>query len=142
MTEPWSLEDVFALCDNVATPIDRKLRLRFEQSWLEVYAQRVKEEHGARVYGEYKWHAFSFGYTWALRGYSALERYRALSTPEFVVMHEDLGVPGYVCRGGILPDLTELADDYYVFPIGLEWTMVFTHEQPAFGPFFSCLLLP
>jgi hypothetical protein len=32
--------------------------------------------------------------------------------------------------------LTPLAEDLYIFPKSLEWTMVFTYEQPNLGPYF------
>jgi hypothetical protein len=34
-------------------------------------------------------------------------------------------------------DFSQLRMDLYLMPPSLEWTMVFTHEQPGIGPFFS-----
>ena len=45
--------------------------------------------------------------------------------------------PGVRLAGLPLPDLSCLGTDLYVFPESLDWTMVFTDEQPDFGPYFT-----
>jgi hypothetical protein len=60
------------------------------------------------------------------------------ATSYYVVPESEISI-AYLCVGGQLPDLMACADDIYVWPEGLSWTMAFTHELDwGLGPYF-CL---
>ncbi len=107
-------------------------------SWCESFCDAVRLRTGTFRHGGYHWHAFSFGIVRALDGQKALDEYSRQQTPSVVAIPESWSNgPGFRVIGSPLPDLTFLQDDVYVFPESLEWSMVFTHEQPTFGPYFT-----
>ena len=105
------------------------------QRWLERFAARVKKTKGEWVVNGYRWHGFSYGLEPALSGEQALAAYRKQWPAPFLVFDER-ATCGYRCEG-VYPDLSDVRQDLYVAHKRMKWTMVFTHEQPAIGPFFA-----
>ena len=95
----------------------------------------VHQSTGKYRYLGFHWHAFSYEFTAAQSGPSALEAYLSLESQPVLVIPEDWrNSCGVRCSGHGLPDLTELRDDLYVFPESLEWSMAFTRFFPAADP--------
>lgn len=106
------------------------------KEWLRVFASKVLKKKGVKVFGGYMWHGFSFRIEDAIAGAEAELAYKEQAEAPFVILDED-GELCLQCEPSAYPDLTELADDFYVAHHKMEWTMVFTHEQPEIGPFFA-----
>ena len=94
----------------------------------------VHQSTGKYRYLGFHWHAFSYEFTAAQSGPSALEAYLSLESQPVLVIPEDWrNSCGVRCSGHGMADLTE-PDDLYVFPESLEWSMAFTHEHSHFDP--------
>ncbi|MFK7743342.1 MAG: DUF4275 family protein [Planctomycetota bacterium] len=93
---------------------------------------------GRYRYQELHWHAFSFDLVTAQDGRTAFDAYSRVTAESVIVIPEvwTRRCCGVRCSGEGVPDLTDYCDDLYVFPESLAWSMVFTHEQPDFGPYF------
>jgi hypothetical protein len=116
--------------------VPRKEAFILQQQWLEHYACAVKEQTGKWLAGEYKWQAFSQGFHSCAKSSYALEKYLEMKVQNYFIMNES-GKTCFRCHSETLPDLSEILDDLYVFPPDFSWTMVFTHEQTDFGPYFA-----
>ena len=109
---------------------------RVEERWLQAFAARVKKEKGTPIYMGFKWHGFSYGIEPAKTGEVALRAYQSQWAAPFYVFDEKLD-SCLKCEGQPFPNLSELRADLYVVHHNMKWTMVFTHEQPDLGPFFT-----
>lgn len=107
------------------------------QRWRETFAQRVKSATGQWTHHGIDWHAFSWGFTVALRGAEAEQAYWQRDAKSFYVLGEDPD-EACACSARALPDLHTHKTDHYVCATDLGWTMVFTHEDDSGvgGPFF------
>jgi hypothetical protein len=111
---------------------------RWFASWCEAFCGAVQLRTGTYRHRGYHWHAFSSGLVRALDRQKALDEYaRQDSESVFAIPEKWSSAPGFRVTGSPLPDLSFLQDDVYVFPESLEWSMVFTHEQPTCGPYFT-----
>jgi len=97
----------------------------------------VKATTGKWQYEGHDWHAFSWGFSRALEGDAARAAYQKQAAAEWVVLAPGRDPSAWSCRGAPPPDLSPLGWDLYVFDPACEWTMVFTHEQPTIGPYYS-----
>ena len=110
------------------------------QAWREVYCAPVHAATGKWVIGGAggcTWHAFSHDYAPCLTGRQALARYAGQPAGTFLVLTERSNDAALRCEGPALPDFSDLRQDVYVAPPTFDWTMVFTHEGEALGPYFS-----
>lgn len=106
--------------------------------WCQAYLGEVRSATGLYRYRGLHWHAFSYGFVNAVDGAVAVDAYARQTAAAVLVIPEDWsGGCGVRCRGAGLPDLVARREDLYVFPESLAWSMAFTHEQPALGPYFA-----
>jgi hypothetical protein len=119
--------------------LDRREAGRLFNTWCERFMQPVKLRTGKWRYRGLHWHAFSSHLCPAESGRCAFEHYSAANSGPLIVIPEFWReYPAVECLGNDEnPDLTPTGLDLYVFPRSLAWTMVFTHEQPGHGPYFS-----
>jgi hypothetical protein len=110
---------------------------RITTLWKRVFGSRVRRQYGTSVYRGFKWHGFSYGIEPCLSGQTAREAYQLKAGPFYVF--DEMESFGYLCRTStrFRIDLSELHQDIYITNKQVSWTMVFTHEQPALGPFFA-----
>jgi hypothetical protein len=108
----------------------------FRDSWRRVYARPLKRAHGVWHRGKYDWHVFSFDDTFALSLNDARSAYLVQPQTELVVIPNDKKGTGVKTAVTKPPDLDGHAD-IYISPPNLSWTMVYTHEDGWFGPYFS-----
>lgn len=109
--------------------------------WSSIYCRTVKREKGTSCYRKFHWHAFSYQFDPCVEGAKAMEQYSRQTGKTLIVLGESHGGSGKLAlkaKGLLAPDLSGLRDDLYVMPESVDWTMVFTHEHPDFGPYFSC----
>ena len=111
-------------------------RTSVENNWLSTYAANVKKHTGSWVHAGFKWHGFSYGYEKAIEGKIALQKYQENWPAPFVVFDEKLEW-AFRCVSEQYPDFSKFGADIYVAHHNMKWTMVFTHEQPHPGPYFS-----
>ena len=103
--------------------------LEWTRRWIDVYAQHA---HGANIKA-YLWHTFSAGRYESVCGKVARDLYLQQIATEMVVLSNDR------CSAlltNVLPESCN-AQDFYVFPTSLAWTMAFTHEDGWLGPYFA-----
>lgn len=123
-----------------ADEIPRKEAWALLQAWREIYCAPVHAATGRWVAGggaQCSWHTFSYEYFPCLKGRKAIAEYGAQPGGDFLVLTEGPLDVALSCVGSTFPDFTGLVADVYVTPPSLEWTMVFTHEGEAFGPYFA-----
>ncbi len=121
-----------------ATPLPQKEGWALLQAWHEVYCDPVREATGKWCPGGGPaWQCFSADYFPAVRGRRALGDYAAQSSTDLLVLPDDDHLLGIRCSSPAPLDFFGLCIDVYVAPCSYEWTMVFTHEDPDFGPYFS-----
>ncbi|WP_299193935.1 DUF4275 family protein [uncultured Litoreibacter sp.] len=120
--------------DFQCVPASESERLR--KQWLNCYAARVKKETGAWIHNRFRWHGFSYGLQAAVAGLDATIAYQALWPAPYFVFEEE-NTWAYACTSDRYPDLTSLQADIYVAHHNMNWTMVFTHEQPEIGPYLA-----
>jgi hypothetical protein len=96
----------------------------------------VRKEKGTPIYQGFRWHGFSFGIEPAKAGEAALSAYQAQWAAPFYIFDEKLE-HCLKCEGQPFPNLSDLRADLYVVHHNMKWTMVFTHEEPDLGPFFT-----
>ena len=112
---------------------------RVMQQWREVFAAPYHAATRKWKRGKYEWHIFSFKDTKSVDRKHAMKQYERQSVERFFVVPEGEHLTAYFCIGGSLPNFRSLAEDIYVWPEDLSWTMAFTHEmEPGLGPYF-CL---
>lgn len=111
-------------------------RLKTEKSWLQTYAANVKMQTGSWVHAGFMWHGFSYGYERAVEGNAALQKYQNNWPAPFIVFDEQL-TWAFRCDSTQYPDFSKFGADIYVAHHNMKWTMVFTHEQPHQGPYFT-----
>jgi len=118
------------------TELDASERRRVNSRWLRTFARGVMEQYGGFVYRGFRWHGFSYGVEPCVEGAAALAEYQRQPPAPFYVFDERLTFCAR-CSAPAYPDLTSLRADLYVAHEDMGWTMAFTHEQPAIGPFFA-----
>lgn len=105
--------------------------------WRAVFARQLHAATGQWVLHDIDWHVFSYEHHQANSGDAAWAEYRRLSLCSFVVISGDGRTRfGFACEGKP-PDRLKAGVDIIVAPTSLDWTMVFTHEEPVFGPYFA-----
>lgn len=107
-----------------------------ENRWLSEFAKNVKRETGSWIHARFKWHGFSCKFETAVEGSRALREYQNQWAAPYFVFDED-GTWSYRCNSKKYPDFTAFRADIYVVHHNMKWTMVFTHEQPHDGPYFT-----
>jgi len=120
-----------------ATCLSKTKKLMLQRAWRKVFAVSTYEKTGKWRYRGHDWHSFSYDFYPHLDGNRALQKYVNIKGGVFYVIPDDKNLMGYECRGKKLPDLSSFGQDIYVVPAELGWTMVFTHEQPEFGPYYA-----
>jgi hypothetical protein len=109
----------------------------WQQRWRAVYAKELHAAIGKWTFNGFDWHVFSFGHHESKTGDAAWVEYGRLEPCSFLVLSaEDRWTFGFSCSGKP-PDRLKAGIDVLVTPTSLEWTMVFTHEEPACGPYFA-----
>jgi len=100
------------------------------------FVPEVAAATGHPVHLGYEWHAYSYGFSSAVKGERAHSRYRARSESSFLVLSGWTAVSfGFRCVGS-LPDFDCHRWDVIVTTPALNWSMVFTHED-GYGPYFQ-----
>jgi len=112
------------------TELPRKERWYRFQRWREIYSRRIHEKTGKWVHRGWDWHTFSGGFAIAMRGARAVELYKAGNCPEVLVLPQDSKFPALRCSRWNPIDFSPLGLEVSIAPDSLEWTMVFSHEQP------------
>lgn len=127
------------------SPKETNAKWKIQRIWREKFARTTKEATGKWAINDRDWHTFSYGYAQSLRGARAESAYAEALAEHFILASSNEEIPFYQCRANNLPEsdlLQRLIEenpallDIYVFPLDLEWTMVFTHETNI-GPFFA-----
>jgi hypothetical protein len=132
--------DIIAFAESAGATVeqfDEVERWRLMQAWRGLFARAVWDRYGKWVHRGYHWHAFSSGLVPAKHGARALQLYLAERVTTLLVLPEDEGGSGLSCRVVAPVDFSPLRLDLLVAPPSLEWTIVFTHEQPELGPYYS-----
>lgn len=122
-----------------AERLSRSEALEAWRQWRETFALAVKEATGRQVHRGYHWHAFSYGFTYAVARDEAHAAYRAVwntfGEQELLLLPQGDERLAYRC---IAPEPLELTgSECLVCPPGFAWTMAFTHEDGLFGPYFT-----
>ena len=136
MATRTSLVDVATAAGATVTEIPRKEAWRLLQAWREIYCAPVREAVGKWVRGGLEWHTFSYGDFPSIRGRRALDQYRAQDSAGLLVLPHDDHEIAIRCTSGSPVDFSGLGD-VYISPSSFEWTMVFTHEDPEYEPYFA-----
>ncbi len=106
--------------------------------WRKTFAARVLRDTGKPTYLGFDWHAFSYGYTFAVSGDAARSAYRSRQGPQpFLVLLGDTASDGFACEADTLPWFDRAGLDVHVVACDFRWTMVFTHEADWCGPYFT-----
>jgi hypothetical protein len=122
-------------CDPM--PLADKEVWAWQQRWRCVFAKELHIATGKWVFNGFDWHVFSFGHHESRTSDAAWSEYRRLEPCSFLVLSaEDRNTFGFSCTGKP-PDRLKAGIDILVTPTSLEWTMVFTHEEPMHGPYFA-----
>jgi len=109
---------------------------RFRQAWRHRFAARLDPMLSAESSGGFDWHAFSYDKFPHLTGDAARNAYQAKAVDlTLVVLPHSTEGSGFKVRA--TPDFSGKNLDVYIFPEDLSWTMVFTHENGWFGPYFA-----
>ena len=116
--------------------VPKKQRWRIQKASLGTYAGNVKATKGIYVYGGFMWNGFSSGLEKCRHGDKARQAYFAQRPSEYYIFGEGASWC-FACRSDQYPDLSDCCDEAYVAHHTMDWTMVFTHEQPHIGPFFA-----
>jgi hypothetical protein len=104
--------------------------------WRSSFASEVESETGRATHLGYEWHAFSYGFSRASEGQSAVQAAMEHSPSEYLVLSAWTDVQfGFRCQGP-LPDLGAMRVDTIIVDADMSWTLVFTHE-PGVGPFYA-----
>jgi len=117
--------------------IARQEKQQLQQQWRAVFAFSLNAQPGRRTPDRRDWHVFSSKQSVCRNGTTALNLYVRAKPADFFIIPEVEELPGLRCTSMALPDLSSLRLDLYVFPPDFAWTMVFTHESPWRGPYFS-----
>ncbi len=132
--------EIFSAAGASAEEIPRNESWALMQTWREIYCAPVHAATGKWVIGGaggYSWHTFSYEYFPCLEGRRALAEYSAQPVGEIIVLTERCNDLAFRSTEADLPDFSDLYQDVYVAPSNFAWSMVFTHERDAFGPYFS-----
>ena len=116
--------------------IPRQEAWRLLQAWREVYCAPIHAATGKWTRGGFGWHTFSDGHFPSLRGRRALEQYSAQESNDLLVLPEDDHEKAIRCTSRVPVNFSEMGD-IYIAPSSFAWTMVFTHEDPEYGPYFA-----
>lgn len=108
-----------------------------QREWRRVFAHRVKTLTGKDVYLGFDWHAFGYSLVYSLAGDEARSAFRAGVCESFYVLPHMDEYGGYRCHASTLPQFDRKNIDAYICPFDFGWTMVYTHEGDAFGPYFT-----
>jgi hypothetical protein len=109
----------------------------WQHRWRSVFAKELHAATGKWVLHDFDWHVFSYEHHTSKTGDAAWNDYRRLAPGSFVVISsESRRTFGFSCDGKP-SDQLEAGVDIIVAPQSLDWTMVFTHEKPVFGPYFA-----
>lgn len=119
-------------------PLSKKEVKELWQRWCEIYCQPVKARTGSYCYKGIFWHTYSWNFFPSKSGQKALTCYQSEPLcPVLIIPEPWPRYPEVRCSAPQHLDLSDLLLDLYVFPETLDWTLVFTHEQPSIGPFFA-----
>jgi hypothetical protein len=116
--------------------IPRKEAWRRLQAWREIYCAPIHSATGKWTLAGIGWHAFSGGYFPSVRGHRALDQYRIQDSNGLLVLPEDDRETAIRCTSSAPVDFSGMGD-IYIAPESFAWTMVFTHEDPDYGPYFA-----
>ena len=116
------------------------------EKWRKAFSKKLFFETGEWRLGGYDWHVFTFGYTAAVAGSAAVEKYRTVqSGAGYVFSHSGRNqvcvyarkLPSHQAIRYALDLFPEMADVYIYGGDGV-WTFVVTHEERSgIGPFFA-----
>lgn len=137
----FTLKRTIQLLQNLGASVEELKRSEcayYFSRWTSVYCRQVKLEKGTPCFRGFHWHAFSYELDPCISGEAAMEQYRLEKKSRLLIIPEEWNKgSGLRIEGINVPDLSGLRRDLYVFPESVSWTMVFTHEQPHFGPYYS-----
>jgi hypothetical protein len=120
-----------------AAEISRQEKQQLQQRWRAAFAFSLRTQMARRKSGDRNWHVFSTKQAVCREGAMAVSLYSRATVADFFIVPEDDALPGLRCTGENPPDLSVLQLDLYISPPDFTWTMVFTHEQPWYGPYFA-----
>ena len=106
------------------------------KNWLKHYAYKVKKETGDWIFNKFKWHGFSSEIQASLIGTDAVNEYSKQYLTDYYIFDENEDWC-FHCESKTLPDLAFYGHDIYIAHHNMKWTMVYTHEHPHFGPYFT-----
>ena len=133
-----NLGEVAAAAGAIITEIEQKKGWTLLQAWREIYCAPVHQATGKWILGSgHAWHTFSGGFFPSVKGERALSEYKLLPAADLLVLPEDDHTTAIRCTSRYPVNFSGLCVDVYIAPSSYEWTMVFTHEHPEYGPFFS-----
>lgn len=118
------------------TEIAKTDAARLRRAWDQAFGGAVLQRTGKPVFAGHRWHAFSWKFTRAETSACATALYAAELAGKLLVFLDDDDREAFEFGGCAPIDFGPCGVDLYVVPSTLEWTMVFTHEQPQIGPFF------
>jgi len=122
----------------MATPLPAEEMRRLQQRWRETFARRVKQLTGKWTDSGFDWHTFSRQYVYALDGDEAHNAYRKAWSSQGYVLPQLDDPWGYRICSDIPPDFSCKRNiDVAICPLDFSWTMVYTHEDDLFGPYFT-----
>jgi hypothetical protein len=136
MASRTRLVEVASAAGASATELPQKEGWLLLQAWREVYCAPVHEATGKWVRGGLTWHTFSYGDFPSIRGRDALDQYHAQNSTDLLVLPESDHEAAIRCTSSSPVDFSGLGD-VYISPSSFEWTMVFTHEDPEYRPYFA-----
>lgn len=136
MVNRTTLVDAASVAGAHVSEIPRKEAWRLLQAWREIYCAPVHATTGKWTRGGIGWHTFSGGDFPSLRGSRALEQYRIQESNGLLVLSEDDHKTAIRCTSSAPVDFSGMGD-VYIAPTSFAWTMVYTHEDPEYGPYFA-----
>jgi len=111
--------------------LSKKEGFEIQKSWLEQFANKVKEKTGKYQIGKFLWENFSSELQPALTNEKAIEEYKSCSSEPIYIFDEGCH-HCYLCKVSELPLFPERSGDIYIFPTSKRWTMVYDHMGGAY----------
>lgn len=106
--------------------LSKKDGYKIYHSWLEQFANEVKQQTGKYTTNGFVWGAYWSGLIPSLDGDEGIQHYQSKDTEDFYIIYEN-GNKVLSCGSCTWPNL--FSTEAIVFPKSKEWSMVFSHEE-------------